>query len=36
MIGLLGYAEEWAVELEEQAFRAGKLWSESRGSWRRV
>ena len=30
MLGLLGYAEDWAVELEERAFRSGKLWRESR------
>jgi CheY-like chemotaxis protein len=29
MLGLLGYSEEWALELEERAFRAGKLWRES-------
>ncbi len=26
MVELLGYPEEWAVELEEAAFRQGKLW----------
>ena len=36
MCGLLGYSEEWAVELEERAFRAGKLWHESSVSWRQV
>jgi CheY-like chemotaxis protein len=36
MCGLLGYAEEWAVELEESAFRAGKLWHEASGPWRQV
>jgi CheY-like chemotaxis protein len=36
MFGHFGYAEEWAVELEEQAFRAGKLWRETSLSWRPV
>jgi CheY-like chemotaxis protein len=36
MFGLLGYSEDWAVELEERAFRAGKLWHESTSSWRPV
>lgn len=36
MLDLLGYSEEWAVELEERAFRAGKLWHESSSFWRSV
>jgi CheY-like chemotaxis protein len=36
MFGLLGYSEDWAVELEERAFRAGKLWHESSSFWRSV
>lgn len=32
----LGYPGEWAVELEERAFRQGKLWRESSAFWRRV
>ena len=27
--GLLGYPAEWAVTLEEEAFRGGKLWRRS-------
>jgi CheY-like chemotaxis protein len=30
MLSLLGYSEEWAIVLEERAFRDGKLWRESR------
>jgi CheY-like chemotaxis protein len=26
LLGLLGYPEEWAVELEERDFRAGRRW----------
>jgi CheY-like chemotaxis protein len=29
MLSLLGYSEDWAVELEERAFRDGKLWRQS-------
>jgi CheY-like chemotaxis protein len=36
MLGHLGYSEEWAVELEEKAFRSGKLWRESSSQWRSV
>ncbi len=36
MCGLLGYSQEWAVQLEEQQFRAGKLWRGSTVSWRPV
>ena len=36
LLGHLGYAEEWAVELEERAFRSGKLWRESTSQWRSV
>ena len=36
MSSLLGYPEEWAARIEEQQFRAGKLWHESTVSWRSV
>lgn len=36
MLGHLGYADEWAAELEERAFRSGKLWRESTSQWRSV
>jgi CheY-like chemotaxis protein len=36
ILGQLGYAEEWAVELEEQAFASGKLWRETTSQWRSV
>ena len=26
VLGLLGYPEEWAIELEERSFRAGRRW----------
>ncbi len=26
LLGLMGYADEWADELEESSFRAGKIW----------
>ena len=26
LLGLLGYPEDWAVELEDAAFRAGRVW----------
>ena len=32
----LGYPGEWAAELEERAFRQGKLWRESSAFWRRM
>jgi len=32
----MGYSEEWAVELEERAFRSGKLWRETSSQWRSV
>ena len=36
ILGHLGYTEEWAVTLEERAFRAGKLWRETTSQWRSV
>jgi len=36
MLGLLGYSEDWAVELEERAFHSGKLWRETSSQWRSV
>ena len=36
MCSLLGYPEDYAVRLEEEQFRAGKLWRESTVSWRSV
>jgi CheY-like chemotaxis protein len=36
LLGLMGYSEEWAVELEERAFRSGKLWRETTSQWRSV
>ena len=30
MLGLLGYPESWAVELEEKAFRTGRVWRRTR------
>jgi DNA-binding response OmpR family regulator len=32
----LGYPPEYAAELEERAYRAGKLWHQSSGFWRSV
>jgi hypothetical protein len=29
MLGLLGYPESWAVELEQQAFERGHVWTSS-------
>jgi DNA-binding response OmpR family regulator len=30
LVGLLGYPPDWAVDLEERAFRAGRMWRRSR------
>jgi CheY-like chemotaxis protein len=36
ILGHLGYTEDWAVELEERAFRSGRLWRQTTSQWRSV